>query len=139
MAGFGDASLPVQKAVLAALKADAGVAALVAGRVYDQVPVSAVKPYLSFGPFQVLPDQADCYDASDITVQLDGWSAGPGSVEVKKIGRAVRAALDQKALLLDEEERLITINIEQTQYLVEPDGITQHAMLQFVARTEPIS
>lgn len=135
---YADASLPLQKALVAVLKADAALTAIVAGRVYDSVPTNATKPYLSFGPWQVIPDQGDCYDASDIAVQIDGWSIGPGSVEAKKIGRAVRAALDQKPLTLDESERLVVMVIEQTQYLVEADGITQHAVVQFTARTEPI-
>jgi invasion protein IalB len=135
---FADASVPLQKALVAALKANAAVNAIVAGRIYDQVPVDAVKPYLSFGPWQVIAEQGDCYDASDISVQIDGWSAGPGSIEAKKIGRAVRAALDQQQLALDENERLVVMVIEQTQYLVEPDGLTQHAVVSFIARTEPI-
>src|SRR5262245_20021507 len=115
---IADAALPLQKAIVAALKADAALTVLVAGRVYDGVPVSAVKPYISLGPWQLLADAADCYDASDIAVQLDAWSAGPGSVEVKKVGRAIRAALDGQTLVaLDEGQRLVTINVEQTQYL----------------------
>lgn len=134
-----DSALPLQKAIVAALKADPTLAAIINGRVYDSVPTSATKPYVSLGPWQVLPDQADCYDSSDVAVQIDGWSAGPGSVESKKIGRAVRTALDQKPLALDENQRLVMMTIEQTQYLVEPDGLTQHAVVQFTARTEPVA
>lgn len=134
-----DASLPLQKAIIAALKADAAVVNLVAQRIFDGVPVNAQKPYLSLGTFQVLPDQGDCYDASDTTIQINGWSTGPSSVEAKKIGRAVRSALDQKQLVLDENQRLVSLISEQSFYMLEVDGITQHAVLTFIASTEPIT
>ena len=49
-----DASLALQKAIVAKLKADPACVALFAGRIYDAVPLSAVKPYVSFGPFDLL-------------------------------------------------------------------------------------
>lgn len=134
---MSDSTLAIQKAVIAALKADASVSAIVAARVYDAVPTDAAKPYLSFGPTQVLPDIADEYEGSEVTFQIDGWSAGPSSVEAKRIGKAVRAALSGAALVLDDDERLVNIEPIQTNYLPEPDGITQHAALTFRVRTEP--
>ena len=45
-----DASLELQKAIVAALKADAGVDALVGTRIYDAVPMNATKPYVELWP-----------------------------------------------------------------------------------------
>jgi hypothetical protein len=47
--GGGVSSLDLQKAVVARLKADAGVTALVGQRIYDRVPPDAVFPYVSLG------------------------------------------------------------------------------------------
>jgi hypothetical protein len=132
-----DSSLPLQKAIIDTLKADSAVAAIVGARVYDMVPAGAPKPYVSFGPEQVLPDKGDEYDGADIFVQLDGWSATGTKMEIKRLGAAIRSALDEKPLTLVDDQRLVRIAIEDAHYLVEPDGLTQHAALTFRARTEP--
>lgn len=134
---MSDASLPLQKAIVAALKAHAGLTALVGGRVYDGVPRSAAKPYVSYGPSDVLTEEADEYEGFDESLQIDAWSAGPGRVEIKKIGRAIHDALHETALSLDESQRLVALTVEQVRYLTEPDGLTQHAAVAVRARTEP--
>lgn len=134
-----DASLPVQKAIRARLIADATVNALVAGRIYDAVPTAAAKPYLSFGPFDVLPEPADCSQGADITLQIDGWAAGPDTVEIKRIGAAVAASLQWAELALDEGQRLVIMSIETVRYLRDPDGITAHAAVTVRAQTEPLT
>lgn len=132
-----DASLPLQKAIVAALKGAGAVSAIVAARVYDTPPTVPTKPYLSMGPFDVLTDEADEYEGSETTLQVDAWSGGPGSVEVKQLGRAIRATLHQAVLTLDENQRLVALTVEQIRYLREPDGLTQHAAVTVRALTEP--
>lgn len=131
-----DATLPLQKAIVATLKGNAAVNAIISGRVHDSVPASSVKPYISIGPIDSLPDVADEYEGSEITVQLDGWSAGPNSLQAKQLGAAIRTALHNQALSV-EGHRLITLYVDSTRYLVEPDGLTQHAVVTLTARTEP--
>jgi hypothetical protein len=139
-----DASLPLQRAIVARCAADAGVQALIGDangpshqRFYDAVPATAAKPYVSFGPDQLLAEPADEYDGADLAVQLDAWSAGPGRVQVKQIIAALWAALDRAPLAL-EGHRLITLDVEQTRILPEPDGTAWHGVLILRARTEPI-
>ncbi len=134
---YADPSLALQKAIVAALKADAGVNAIIAGRVYDAVPGGAAKPYVSFGAFQLLPEHGDCLDGGEAIVTLDGWAAGPDSVAVKQLGTAVAKALDRAELALDAPQRLVAMSIEQTQYMRDPDGITAHAVITVHAWTEP--
>ena len=134
---FGDASLPLQKAIVDALKADAAVAALVGARVYDVPPPAPEKPYISLGPFDALTEVAAEYEGSETTMQIDGWAAGQGSVEIKQLGRAIRAALHEKDFALEDNQRLVALVIDQLRYLREPDGITQHVAATARARTEP--
>ena len=134
---YADPSLQLQKAIVAALKSDVNVAAIVAGRIYDAVPGGAVKPYLSFGPFQLLPEHGDCLDGGEAFITLDGWAAGPDTVAVKQLGTAVARALDLAPIVLDGGQRLVEMSIEQTQYLRDPDGITAHAVITVHAWTEP--
>jgi Protein of unknown function (DUF3168) len=133
---YSDPSLQLQKAIVARLKAGA-TGALVAGRIYDAVPGNAAKPYVSFGPFQLLPEHGDCLDGGEAFVTLDGWAAGPDTVQVKSLGTAIAADLDRAELALDAPQRLVEMSIEQTQYTRDPDGITAHAVVTVHAWTEP--
>lgn len=133
---YSDPALPLQKAIVAALKAAPAVAAIVNGRIYDGVPTNAVKPYVSFGPFQMLPEHADCLDGGESFITLDGWAGGPDTVQAKQLGAAIAVALDEAVLTLDGQ-RLVGIAIEQTQYLREPDGITAHAVVTLRVLTDP--
>jgi hypothetical protein len=133
---YSDPSLQLQKALVAVLKADAGVNAIIAGRIYDAVPGGAVKPYLSFGPFQMLPEHGTCLDGGEAFVTLDGWAAGPDTVQVKQLGAAVAKALDLAPIVLDAPPRLVEMTVEQTQYMRDPDGITAHAVITVHALTD---
>lgn len=133
----GDATLPLQKAIVAALKGSSAVAGIIGAKVYDNVPKSPEKPYISIGPIDVGTDVADEYEGSDTAFQIDGWSAGPKSVEVKQLGRAIRTALHEQALTLDEDQRLVSLTVDQVRYLPEPDGISQHVAVSVRALTEP--
>lgn len=132
-----DASLPLQKAVVAALKNAVAVSALVATRIYDTPPPTPAKPYVSMGPFDIITELADEYEGSETSIQVDAWSAGPSTVEIKQIGRAIRATLHNATLTLDENQRLVSLTVEQIRYLREPDGLTQHAAVTVRALTEP--
>ena len=58
---------------------------------------NAVKPYVSFGPFQLLPEHGDCLNGGEAFITLDAWSIIPGTsstVEVKTDRRRDRADLD---------------------------------------------
>lgn len=134
---YADPSLALQKAIVAALKADAGVNAIVSGRIYDGVPPGAIKPYVSFGAFQLLPEHGDCLDGGEAFVTLDGWAEGPSTVTAKQLGTAVANALDRAELALDAPQRLVEMSVEQTQYMRDPDGITAHAVITVHAWTEP--
>ena len=137
-----DASLELQAAIVARLKADAAVRALIGDRVYDNVPrnpdgkVDAARfPYVSFGPEQVLPDGWDCQESSEIFIQIDAWSRAVGFPEVKKIANAVRRALHDADLLLSENA-LVSLEFESRQVMRDPDGKTSHAALTFRAVVE---
>ncbi len=133
-----DSALELQKAIVATLKADAAVNAIIAGRIYDAVPQNAALPYVSLGPFDLVPEVGDCIDGATMFIQLDGWAAGPDTVQVKRLGAAIAAALDEATLTLDAPQRLVEMTLERTQYLRDPDGITAHAAMTIRAATEPI-
>jgi Protein of unknown function (DUF3168) len=131
--------LALQKAIVAALKADAAVGGLVGDRIYDHVPPDVPLPYISMGPETIEPDEAACYDGSTHTVQIDAWSQTPGFPEVKRIAKAIRAALAHQPLsLLSDGYRLVDIELQSDFTLRDPDGVTSHAVMTFRAMTEPV-
>ena len=135
---FVDPSLPLQKALVAKLTADPTITSMAGARVYDAVPMNATRPYVSFGPFQLLPEHGDCLDGGEAFIQLDAWCNGPDTVECKRLGTAIATCLDEAALTLDDN-RLVLLEIEQTQYLRDPDGITAHCVVSLRALTDPIA
>lgn len=128
------ASSALQKAIIAALKADAGVAAIVAGRVYDVPPQSAVQPYLSLGPTQTRTMRQDCFRRRVEVIQIDAWSGEQRQRQpIKALADAIITALDQADLSLDDPYGLGRLDLLLSLVQDDPDGITKHAVLQFEA------
>lgn len=128
-------TLELQGAIVARLKADAAVTALIAGRVYDAVPPNPTFPYVSFGPSDELSDDADCITGFEISMQIDCWSRSVGFPEVRRISDAVRAALVATDLPITANA-LVYFNHRQTRLFRDPDGLTSHAALSFDAFAE---
>lgn len=123
-------SWAIQKAVFARLRADAGVAALVGVRVYDNPPADAVLPYLSFGPVSVVVDRGDCFTARAETVQIDCWSAAQdGFRECKTMVDAVITALDGWSGAL-EQGAMSGCSVDLVRVFRDADGITSHGVVQ---------
>lgn len=133
----GDASVSIHRAIIARLLAHAGVAGIVGARVYEDPPAGVAKPYITTGPMDVLTEVAEEYEGSTTTFQIDGWAEGPGGHTMRLLGREIRAALHENNLVLVEDQRLVSLTIEQTRYLREPDGITRHVAVTGTALTEP--
>lgn len=140
-----DASYELILAAITKLRATTAVTALVGTKIYDRVPEkqdgtpNVTSPYVSMGPTTTIPDDYDCVDGEEITFQIDAWSWGGGeaygSVEVRKISDAIKRALHDADLTL-ANNALVTIRHELTRILRDPDGITNHAAIQFTATVE---
>lgn len=130
---MSDPSLALQGAIIARLKASAGVVALIAARVYDEVPLIAVFPYVSIGDGQVIGDDDECSETSEVTFQMHAWSRSPadtGYPKVKSILSAIRTAM--RAPLALDGFQLLSQEFTQTQFLREPDGgLTRHAVIEY--------
>lgn len=121
------------------LKADSAVMTLIAD-VYDSVPDEPArwgtkKAYVSFGPTDVVEDDAECIVGGIFTVQLDCWSRKLGSYHCKSIVDAVKAALhDHDAELADVG--LVQMRVTMRRVFGDPDGITQHGVVMVEAMIE---
>ncbi len=129
--------LELQSAIVARLKADPAVTALIAGRVYDSVPASAVFPYVSIGPIDSVEDSSDCITGYFVAQQIDCWSRGVGYPECKKVTDAVRAALDDRdADLPLSTNAMCFFEHRTTRITRDPDGLTSHGIIGFEAFIE---
>ena len=122
---MSDPSLELQAAIVGKLKNDPGVQAVVAQRVYDEVPPNPTFPYISLGDPQVLPDDADCIDGTEIFWQIDGWARDPTFPMTKKISKAIVAALHNQDITVDGYAVIVS-ELNTTNHLRDPDGITRH-------------
>lgn len=129
------------RAAMDALRADTMVASFIDMRIYDRPPQKPEPafPYITVGPTSSIPDDADCSDAEEITIQLDVWSQGANeaysSAECRRLIDAVKQVLHDADLTL-ADNALVTIQMSLKQIVREPDGITSHGILQFTATVE---
>lgn len=89
-------ALALQAALVSVLRADAGVAALVGARVYDEPPDGAMLPLVRIGTIDLAPERLSCRTDEDITFSVEAHSRPiAGRVEATRIAHAIRVALDE--------------------------------------------
>jgi hypothetical protein len=130
-------SLALQKALHAALIADAGLAAIVAGRVHDDVPQGAVFPYVVIGDVSTRDWSTQTEDGHEHIVVIHAWSRQRGRREVQMIIERIDAVLDG-ALLTLEDHRLVTLRVVFWTALRDLDGASYHGVVRLRAVTEPL-
>jgi Protein of unknown function (DUF3168) len=129
---MGEPSLELQRVIVATLRADPAVNALIAGRVYDRVPSPQTFPYVVVGDDQVSQAHAQCLEGStEVFSSLHAWSREVGKVEAKQIAGAIVTALNGADLALANGYRLVLIEHDNTQHLGDPDGLTSHSVIVF--------
>lgn len=132
--------LALQDAMVATLKANAAVAAIVGARIYDRVPDKAPLPLVDIGEIQVIADDADCLEgSSEVYATLHAWSRSVGAVECRRLAAAVVAALHLAALDLGVDWRLVDIRHHDTRVFTDADGLTSHGVVTFRALIDPVS
>jgi hypothetical protein len=127
-----DPSLPLQKAIVAALKDALGAGV----GVHDRVPADragqvamAQFPFVHIGEDQVLSNADQCHDASTAYCTVHGWSRAVGKAEVKGIMATVCQALD--APLDVEGFGVIGHMMTDLRHMTDADGLTSHSVATF--------
>lgn len=135
---MASASFALQAAIFAALRADAGVRALLpSDRILDHVPQTARFPYVSLGTSSERDWSTGTEDGREHILTLHVWSRGAGKREAHEIMSAIRACLHERALALDGW-RLISLRHEFSDARRDADGETIHGLVRLRALTEPI-
>jgi hypothetical protein len=130
------ASADLQKLIFDRLVADAGVHAVVADRIYDNRPNTAQFPCVTFGPSDVVEDDAECVTGRVETIQLDCWARGNGRIgAVKPLVDAVKAALH--LFHVDPpNSALVEMRVTGTRAFIDADGLTAHGVVTVQAIME---
>ena len=127
---MADRTLELQKAVVAALKASAGVSALAGGRVYDRVPEGAGFPHVSIGDVFANDFGAQGLEGTDAIMRIDVWSRAVGKVELRRLMAAIVAALHEIDLTPDAGTFVLG-RWAGSRDMLDPDGITTHGIVEF--------
>lgn len=134
-------SAALQKLLYDAMRADAGISTMVAGRVYDHIPtdaagkVTAAFPHIGFGAHDFVTDDADCIYAGEHTIQLNIWSRAVGRIEAKTITDAVRRLLHGYEADMGDFG-LVEMRVDLAQVIGDPDGLTSHGIVQVATLIE---
>ncbi|MEH6391119.1 MAG: DUF3168 domain-containing protein [Sulfitobacter sp.] len=127
-------ALALQRALVTALKVDAGVVSLVSTRVYDQPPQSAERPYIRIGGIEPRPLRTDGKKSANLTFGIEAHSRPltSGRVEATRCAEAIVAALDESALAVTGYD---TVQVHwQTQTVAQDsDGQSYTAIVAFTA------
>ena len=140
-----DAGYELILAAINRLRATAAVTDFVGTRLYDRVPEdqsgapAVAFPYISLGPSTSVPDDYDCMDGEEISVQFDVWTSGSGeaygSVQCRKISSAVKRALHDAELTLSTNA-LVSLQHEVTRIMDDPNPAITHGVVTFTATVE---
>jgi len=135
---MSSASFALQQAVYAKLTATAALTTLLGGqRVYDEVPVRAEFPYVSFGPGFERDWATGSEAGSEHTMTLHVYSRAHGRKEVDDVLALLREALHDLPLTLSGH-RLVNLRHEASDARRESDGVTYRGIARFRAVTEVV-
>jgi hypothetical protein len=126
-----DQAYYLQKAVHAALIGNAGVTALVPARdIADLGGVPTVFPSIIVGEGQIV-DEGQRIDRSvnRVYLTLHVWTNEPHLNQVKKVGGALRRAINSTRITLEGGFHLGDIRIDDTRYLRDPSGENGHGVV----------
>ncbi len=135
---MSSASFALQQAMYSKLTTTVALTGLLGGnRVYDDVPVRAEFPYVTFGQTVERDWSTGTEPGSEHTVTLHVWSRAYGRKEADDILDAARAALHDQALTLSGH-RLVNLRHEFSDARRDSDGENYHGIARFRAVTEPV-
>jgi hypothetical protein len=127
---------PIQKAMLAALKADEVLQGLVTGA-YDYVPERAVYPYIVIGEATEIPRNSLNRYGWETVPTLHVWDQYRGFARVLRIGERIGEVLDHQPLALPGYTHVATrFEFSQTLTDPEPPGDIRHLVLRHRIVTE---
>lgn len=132
-----DPERALSAALLAAVRADPGIAALVAGRAWDQPPPDPVHPYLQLGRVEVRPaGGGEPEEGVELVATLTCVSRFGGKEEAAEVGAAVRDALHDADLPI-ADHRLVNLRVSFQDVFRASDWRSVYGVTRLRAVVEP--
>jgi len=129
-------SVELQKLIYERLVADTGVHAVIADRIYDNRPDAATFPCVTFGPSDVVEDDAECITGRVETIQLDCWARSNARIAaVKPVVDAVKKALHLYHVN-PTVSALVELRVLTMRAFIDADGLTAHGVVTVQAIME---
>jgi hypothetical protein len=129
-----DGTAEATRALIAFLRGESSVTALVGARIYDRPREDVAFPYLRVTPIQALPKRAACIDGSEVFIQVDVFArdsaAGvAGTITAAKIMAVLSDVLDGGDLPVSNGFALMRSWVEGSRVQRDPDGHTVMGMV----------
>ena len=132
-----DPDRALQAAVLACLRADSSVSALLDGRIHDEPPATPSYPYVTIGRTETRPWGGLNGEGVEHAVTLTCVSRFGGAEEAKAVVAAMRAALHGAELTLTDH-RLVNMRATYSDVFRGSDWRSTFGVLRVRAVTEPL-
>jgi len=130
------ANWELQKAVHAALVADAALTTLVGTRLFDRPPADAAFPFVTLGDTEIVPDGAGSEGAAIHRLSFSVWSRAKGRRETKEIMSALDAVLQDAGLPLAGHV-IVNLQLERASVAYATEAEAVRGRLTFRVYTEP--
>lgn len=128
----------LQEAIYLALSTDAGLSAQLGGaKIYDLVPRTSKRPYVTIGISQEYDWSTSTEAGSRHIVTLHCWTDNQGRRQADRIIQAIRAIIEQTEFALTNHY-LINQQFEFSDIRRDPDGQSIHGIIRYRMVTEPI-
>lgn len=122
----------LQKAIYQILSASLPLQAIVAGRIFDEVPQGESFPYIVIGDDDLKPWDLDCKLGFEALITIHAFSRYKGRKEAKEIGAKIYDLLHNASIVTDNFASAVCVLDMQTT-MVEGDGVTRHLVARFRA------
>jgi hypothetical protein len=133
-----DPTLQTLIAIVAKLKADTSVAALVSDRVFDaSPPQETAYPFISIGSWTMTDLGEKDVAGNDSTVVIHGW-ARTGTKGAAQIADAIYASLHENDLFIQGFQAVLVRHVS-TVHMPDPDGKTHHVAATYRIETTTTS
>lgn len=129
---MSEASLPIQKAVVALIDADADLRAMVPVGILDPIPQGTKHLYLRPSGWQELEDGHDCGDAVRVTFEIQCFAPPPARDDLAALAGMVKRIL-HRATPSAAGWSDVEITWRDTLWFEEPDGLSRRAVVRFEA------
>ncbi len=131
------ASAEFQKWLVSHLRTDPGLSAMVAGRVYDEIPHHRPELCLAIGPSDFRPIEEDCVIGREETVQVDVFNrAGGRLVGTRRVVDAIVSALNGVSPVLTAPYAAGEVRIEMARVFRDSDGRSSRGVVQVTCMIE---